>query len=146
MFIELVSGVKYPKITTVGLFFLKRPFVDVLSSSRSFFAFCVFFVVIFFCVWIFSVCSFGKQVLSTFFSQCLVSRVKSPSLQSSLSRVFDTPLNSVFNPAQPQVSIPQYCSIAVLPVLVQKNQAKQKKFPEYEILKSKFVEKYFFYF
>ena len=33
----------------------------------------------------------------------------------------------------------QYCSIAVLPVLVQKNQAKQKKFPEYEILKSKFL-------
>ena len=26
-------------------------------------------------------------------------------------------------------------------VLVQKNQAKQKKFPEYEILKSKFLEK-----
>jgi len=38
MFIELVSGVKYPKITTVGLF-LKRPFVYVLLSSRSFFAF-----------------------------------------------------------------------------------------------------------
>ena len=35
MFIELVSGVKYPKITTVG-FVLKRPFVDVLSSCRSF--------------------------------------------------------------------------------------------------------------
>ena len=35
MFIELVSGVKYPKITTVGIF-LKRPFVDVLSSSRFF--------------------------------------------------------------------------------------------------------------
>jgi hypothetical protein len=34
MFIELVSGVKYPKITTVG-FVLKRPFVDVLSSCRS---------------------------------------------------------------------------------------------------------------
>ena len=29
MFIELVSGGKYPKITTVGLF-LKQPFVDVL--------------------------------------------------------------------------------------------------------------------
>ena len=34
MFIELVSGVKYPKITTMG-FILKRPFVDVLSSCRS---------------------------------------------------------------------------------------------------------------
>ena len=33
----------------------------------------------------------------------MVSRVKSPSLQSSLSRVFDTPLNSVFNPAQPHL-------------------------------------------
>ena len=38
MFIELASGVKYPKITTVGSF-LKRPFVDVLSSCRSFFLF-----------------------------------------------------------------------------------------------------------
>ena len=38
MFIELVSRVKHPKITTVG-FILKRPFVDVLSSCRSFFAF-----------------------------------------------------------------------------------------------------------
>ena len=35
MFIELVSGVKYPKITTVG-FVLKRPFVDVLSLCRCF--------------------------------------------------------------------------------------------------------------
>ena len=34
MFIELVSGVKYPKITTVG-FVLKRPFVDVSSLCRS---------------------------------------------------------------------------------------------------------------
>ena len=40
MYCELVSGFKYmnPKITTVG-FFLKRPFVDVLSSCRSLFAF-----------------------------------------------------------------------------------------------------------
>ena len=38
MFIELVSGVKYPKITTVG-FVLKRPFVDVSSLCRSFFLF-----------------------------------------------------------------------------------------------------------
>jgi hypothetical protein len=30
-------------------------------------------------------------------------------------------------------------------VLVQKNQAKQKKFPEYEILKSEFLEKYFIF-
>ena len=47
MFIELVSGDKYPKITTVG-FVLKRPFVDVSSSCRSFFlvflfGFCVCF-------------------------------------------------------------------------------------------------------
>jgi len=35
MFIELVSGVKYPKITTVG-FVLKRPFVDVSSLCRYF--------------------------------------------------------------------------------------------------------------
>ena len=35
MFIELVSRVKSPKITTVGFVF-KRPFVDVLSSCRSF--------------------------------------------------------------------------------------------------------------
>ena len=45
MFIELVSGVKYPKITTVG-FVLKRPFVDVSSLCRSFFLF--FFKEIFF--------------------------------------------------------------------------------------------------
>jgi hypothetical protein len=32
----------------------------------------------------------------------------------------------------------QYCSIASVGA---KNQAKQKKFPEYEILKSKFLEK-----
>ena len=43
MFIELVSGVKYPKITTVG-FVLKRPFVDVSSLCRSFFFFFVFFL------------------------------------------------------------------------------------------------------
>ena len=35
LFIELVSGVKYPKITTMG-FILKRPFVDVLSLCRYF--------------------------------------------------------------------------------------------------------------
>ena len=38
MFIELVSGVKYPKITTVG-FVSKRPFVDVSCLCRSFFLF-----------------------------------------------------------------------------------------------------------
>ena len=47
MFIELVSGVKYPKMTTVG-FILKRPFVDVLSSCRSFLlSFYLFFVTLF---------------------------------------------------------------------------------------------------
>ena len=46
MFIKLVSGVKYPKISTVG--FLKRPFVDVLSSCRSFFA--LFYLFYLFCV------------------------------------------------------------------------------------------------
>ena len=40
MFIELVSGVKYPKITTVG-FVLKRPFVDVSSLCALFFIFFV---------------------------------------------------------------------------------------------------------
>ena len=53
MFIELVSGVKYPKITTVG-FVLKRPFVDVSSLCRSFFFFFRFFFN-FFCVWNFLV-------------------------------------------------------------------------------------------
>ena len=34
MFIELVSGVEYPKITTMG-FALRRPIVDVSSVCRS---------------------------------------------------------------------------------------------------------------
>ena len=42
MFVELASGVKCPKMTTVE-FVLKRPFADVLSSCRSFF------------LWVFSV-------------------------------------------------------------------------------------------
>ena len=102
MFFELVSGVKYPKITTVGLFFeatICGCFV-VEPFFFSFFFVAIFFILLcleFFCLY------FGKKVVSTFFSQCLVSRVKSPSLQSSLSRVFDTPLNWVFNPAQPHM-------------------------------------------
>ena len=47
MFIELVSGVEYPKIATVG-FVLKRPFVDVSSLCRS--SFLLFFL---FFSWIF---------------------------------------------------------------------------------------------
>ena len=47
MFIELVSGVKYPKITTTG-FVLKRPFVGVLSSCQSFLSFLWDFCVRFF--------------------------------------------------------------------------------------------------
>ena len=45
-----MSGVKYPKITTVG-FVLKRPFVDVSSLCRS--SFFLFFNI--FCVWNFFV-------------------------------------------------------------------------------------------
>ena len=97
MFIELVSGVKYPKITTVGLFFeaticgcfVVEPFFFCFFFCGNFF---IFLCLEFFCLY------FGKKVVSTFFSQCLVSRVKSPSLQSSLSRVFDCLTNSVFNP------------------------------------------------
>ena len=104
MFIELVSGVRYPKITTVGLF-LNRPFVDVLSSGRSFFAFfylifcgnsfCNFFVsgIFLFVLWERNCVNFLLPATCE-----LVSRVE---LQSSLSRVFDCPLNWVFNPAQP---------------------------------------------
>ena len=71
MFIELVSRVKHPKITTVG-FILKRPFVDVLSSCRSFFVFFfwyffvdffIFLCLEFFCVY------FGRNFVSTFFPQ-----------------------------------------------------------------------------
>ena len=65
MFIELVSGIKYPKITTMG-FILKRSFVDVLSSCRSFLLFFIaFFVTLFlyifceFCLEFF-VCTLGE--------------------------------------------------------------------------------------
>ena len=105
MFIEVVSGVKYPKITTVG-FVLKRPFVDVSSLCRSsFWDFFLFFFWDFFnifCVWNFFCFHFERTFFQLFFpATCeLVSRVE---LQSSLSRVFDCPLNWVFNPAQPHM-------------------------------------------
>ena len=82
MFIELVSRVKHPKITTVG-FILKRPFVDVLSSCRSFLS--SFFFVVFFCGYFFYFFVSGiflfllwENFLSTFFSaKCeSVSRVE----------------------------------------------------------------------
>ena len=77
MFIELVSGVKHPKITTVG-FILKRSFVDVLSSCRSF-LFCFFvgiFLWIFFCFFVSGIFLFllWETFLSTFFSQLNVNR------------------------------------------------------------------------
>ena len=82
MFIELVSRVKHPKITTVG-FILKRPFVDVLSSCRSFFVFffCGYFFVdifLFFCVWNFFVFTLGEFLVNFFFpAKCeSVSRVE----------------------------------------------------------------------
>ena len=77
MFIELVSRVKHPKITTVG-FILKRPFVDVLSSCRSFFVF--FFVGIFLWIFFYFFVSgiflflLWENFLSTFFFQLNVNR------------------------------------------------------------------------
>jgi hypothetical protein len=38
-------------------------------------------------------------------------------------------------------SVLQYCGIGATQSVGAKNQAEQKKFPEYEILKSKFLEK-----
>ena len=97
---------EYPKITTVG-FVLKRPFVDVSSLCRSFFwdSFLGFLWDFFniFCVWNFFVKFTLRETCFNFFfpATCeLVSRVE---LQSSLSRVFDCPLNWVFNPAQPHL-------------------------------------------
>ena len=68
MFIQVVSGVKYPKITTVGLLFeatICGSFVVVPFSFAHFFvAFFIFFVFGFLCL-----CVGGNKVVSTFFSQ-----------------------------------------------------------------------------
>ena len=90
MFIELVSGVKYPKIITVG-FVLKRPFVDVLSSCRSFWVFFLLFILYNF--FIFLLCLelfclyFGRILLSTPSPPATCESVSRFELQSSLSRV-----------------------------------------------------------
>ena len=98
MRIELVSRVKHSTITTVGLF-LKRPFVDVLSSCLSFAFFCNI------SFWKFLFVLSEKNGVNFFLpATCeLVTRVD---LQSSLSRDFDCPLNRVFNPAQPHLRLP----------------------------------------
>ena len=92
MFIELVSGVRYPKITTVG-FVLKRPFVDVLSSCRSF----LLFFYLLFCGNLFNFFVSGILLFVLWETFCvnpppatceLVSRAE---LQSSLSRVLLSP-------------------------------------------------------
>ena len=59
---------------------------------------------LFVCVWNIFVCTLGKKLCQLCFpTTCeLVSRVE---LLSSLSRIFDCPLNWVFNPAQPQIGI-----------------------------------------
>ena len=97
-FIELMSGVSYPKITTVRLL-LKRPFVDVLSSCRSlsllFFIFYFFLSgIVLFVLW--------ENNCVNFFLPATCELVSKVELQNSLSRAFDCPLNWVFNPARPQ--------------------------------------------
>ena len=68
MFIELVSGVKYPKITTVGLFF-EATICGCFVVEPFFFCFFLSFFCgnfLFFCVWNFFVCTLGKKLCQLF--------------------------------------------------------------------------------
>ena len=70
MFIELVSGVKYPKMSTVGLLFeaiicgcfVIEPFFFCSLFCIFIFLWYCFFCLEFFCLYL------GKQVVSTFFT------------------------------------------------------------------------------
>ena len=90
MFIELVSGVKYPKINTMG-FVSKRPFVDVSSLC----------VLLFLCFCLKSFCfHFERNLFQPFFPSYMWIGE-----QGWTSKLFISsfPLKLVFNPAQPHV-------------------------------------------